>query len=158
MVNHVPRLTCACSPLVGIYSVAESIQRTLPTVTNDVTHEVIHSSVLEQAHVVPELKAILGAHPNLVVPLHPWEVTAKTRWAHRLQTRLALAAATTVQPVFATATGHTQGQDHGSLRDKAREALKHLAHGDEYKEHVGNWLGKLVHSESNVGAVVKELL
>ncbi|KAI1797950.1 hypothetical protein LXA43DRAFT_982756 [Ganoderma leucocontextum] len=142
------------NPLVGIYSVAESIQRTLPTETNDVTHEVIHSSVLEQASVVPGLKAILDAHPNIVAPLHPWEVAAKTSWALRLQS---LAAVGTVEPVLATVADHTQEQQHESLRDKVREALKHLVHGDEYKEHVGNWLGKLVH-ESNVGVVVKELL
>ncbi|KAM5536247.1 hypothetical protein V8D89_010146 [Ganoderma adspersum] len=145
------------NPLVGIYSVAESIQRILPTETNDITHEVIHSSVLDQAKVVPELKAILDAHPNIVAPLEPWEVIAKTRWAGRLQTRATNATSVIhLAPTALTAAEHTQEQ-HGSLRDKAREALDQLRNGDKYKEHVGNWLGKLVH-ETNVGSVVKELL
>ncbi|PIL31891.1 hypothetical protein GSI_06595 [Ganoderma sinense ZZ0214-1] len=146
------------NPLVGIYSVVESIQRILPTETNDVTHEVIHSSVLDQAKVVPELKAILDAHPNIVAPLEPWEAIAKTQWADRLQTRATNAVSGSVHPTTTSAPAqHTQEQQHGSLRDKAREALQGLAEGDEHKEHVSNWLGKLVH-ESNVGVVVKELL
>lgn len=93
-----------------------------------------------------------------MAPLEPWEVMAKTQWAHRLQTRAT--DANNVSHLATTAltapAEHTQEQ-HGSLRDKAREALDQLRNGDKYKEHVGNWLGKLVH-ETNVGAVVKELL
>ena len=144
--------------MVGIYSVAESIQRVLPTETNDVTHEVIHPSVLEQDKVVPELKTILDAHPSIVAALEPWEAMAKARWADRLQTRTSSVVGGSIHPAPTTVPAkQTEEQQHGSLRDKAREALRRLAGGDEHKEHVSNWLGKLV-QESNIGAVVKELL
>lgn len=143
-----------CSPLVGIYSIAESTQRTLPAETNDVTHEVIHSSLYEQTEVVPAIKAILDGRSNIVAPLQQWEATAKTRWAQRLGTRLATPGP--VEPDLATVANHTQGQPHDSLRDKVSEAFKGFPY-NEHVEHVGDWLGKLVH-ESNVGAVVKELV
>ena len=146
-----------CSPLVGIYSVAKSIQRKLPTQTDEVTHEVIHSSVLEQTKVVPELRKVLDTNPAIVAPLLPWEAKMKAYWAVKLQT--ASKGAPNEERIITTAYADPPKQGHhDSLLHKASDAVKHLVHSEDlHKEHVKDWLGKLVH-ESSIGPVVKEFL
>ncbi|TBU45101.1 hypothetical protein BD309DRAFT_860932 [Dichomitus squalens] len=144
------------NPLVGIYSLAKSIQRKLPTQTDDITHEVIHSSVLEQKQVVPELRKVLDANPAIVATLLPWETKMKEYWAVKLHTR-APGVPDSETVVTAADADPAHQTHHASLLHKAGEAIKHIKHGDVHKEHVKDWLGKLVH-ESNIGPVVKEFL
>ena len=145
------------SPLTGIYSVAKVQQRTLPTSTNDITHEVIHPSVLHQANPIPELSQVLEEHPELLHTLLPWEENTKEAWAGRLEATSAFK----VQAKVASTTHHSHDFVH-----KAVEAIKHLKHGDQgdqqaqneaHSAYVSGWLGKVV-SESSVGAVVQELI
>ncbi|KDQ63600.1 hypothetical protein JAAARDRAFT_29622 [Jaapia argillacea MUCL 33604] len=71
------------NPLSGIYTVAETIQRTIPTSTDDVTHETIHPSVLQQDSINATLQDNITNNPALVVPLAPLEEELRTRWPYR---------------------------------------------------------------------------
>lgn len=73
--------TVSISPLTGVYKVAKTIQRTLPTVTDDITHETVHPSVLEQPHVLPQLAENIERNPSLVCSLQPLEEDIRRRWA-----------------------------------------------------------------------------
>lgn len=70
------------SPRTGIFTLTEKITRQLPTSTNEVTHEYIHSSVLKQAHLLPQLQANLQQDPALVAGLYPIENRLKEYWQY----------------------------------------------------------------------------
>ncbi|KAI0669822.1 hypothetical protein C8Q78DRAFT_976460 [Trametes maxima] len=148
----------------GIFAVSKEIQRKLPTVTDNVTHEVIHPSVLQQVHLVPDLQEIINSNPKLVIPLCPWEEQVKLHWETKL-VRIAQSAE------------HVQTEEHGqvdesrdhrhhhssSLFHKAAEAVKHLKsgeHGDQgdvHARYMQGWISKVA-TESSVGKMVEELL
>ncbi|KAJ7786267.1 hypothetical protein B0H16DRAFT_25079 [Mycena metata] len=67
-------------PATGIYALAHKIQRTLPTATNNVTHETIHCSVLQQRSHAESLSIDLSQHPQLVAPLLPLEDALRRHW------------------------------------------------------------------------------
>ena len=80
------------SPITGIFLMADTIKRSLPSVPNDpITHESIHSSVLDQGSVSPVLSGILALHPKIVSPLLPFEEEMKAMWAHDPSSPSALA-------------------------------------------------------------------
>lgn len=66
--------------MTGLFSIAETIQRTLPTSTNDVTHEQIHSSVLQQQNPIPQVTQIIEANPDIIAPLSPLEQHVRLSW------------------------------------------------------------------------------
>jgi hypothetical protein len=69
------------SPLRGIYRLAGTIQRTLPTKTDDVTHEFVHPSVLEQENIQPlELQQSVDSNPAIVTSLLPIEQRVRESW------------------------------------------------------------------------------
>ncbi|KAJ6621699.1 hypothetical protein B0H10DRAFT_970376 [Mycena sp. CBHHK59/15] len=68
------------NPATGIFSLAHQIQRTLPTATDDVTHETIHESVLRQPSLQASLGIDLADHPQLVAPLTPLEEALRHHW------------------------------------------------------------------------------
>lgn len=80
------------SPVKGIFVLANTVQRPLPSVPNDpITHESIHSSVLHQPSVSPVLSGILTLHPKIVAPLLPFEEEMKVKWAYDPSSHLPLA-------------------------------------------------------------------
>ena len=80
------------SPLTGIFFMANTIKRPLPSKANDpITHESIHSSVLQQASVSPVLSGILALHPKIVPPLLPFEEEMKAKWGYDPSSPSALA-------------------------------------------------------------------
>ncbi|KAF8578302.1 hypothetical protein K439DRAFT_1362468 [Ramaria rubella] len=100
--NDIPRPTAPWgtqipnNPETGIFKISSSMQRTLPTETNDRTHEYIHPSILSQTHPSPILLKLLSnvdKNPKLVCPLAPLEKELQTLWprihSHR-RTRSAL--------------------------------------------------------------------
>ncbi|KAI0639477.1 hypothetical protein C8Q77DRAFT_1163987 [Trametes polyzona] len=147
----------------GIFTLSKEIQRKLPTVTDDVTHEVIHSSVLQQVHLVPNLQETINQNPKLVVPLLPWEEQAKAHW----ERKLAHVSSQTVQTEEHTEedeSHHRRHQHDESMLHKAVDALKHLksgehsgGHGDAHTQYVQAWIGKVA-AESSVGRMVEEYL
>lgn len=68
------------SSATGIFALADTVKRQLPTAWNPVTHETIHSSVLKQDAILPHLKEILDKHPELVALLMPLEEELKVNW------------------------------------------------------------------------------
>lgn len=75
-------LTGTSSPRTGIFSLANKITRQLPTSTDNVTHETIHPSVLEQDQILPQLKANLDRNPNLISELLPFEEDTRKNWPY----------------------------------------------------------------------------
>jgi len=71
------------NPLTGIFIMANTVKRPLPSKPNDpITHESIHSSVLQQPSVSPALSGILTSHPKIVSSLLPFEEEMKAKWAY----------------------------------------------------------------------------
>lgn len=68
------------SSITGVFKLAETIQRQLPTKTGFPTHESIHESVLEQKDLIPGLVEILEANASLVCKLMPLEEELRTNW------------------------------------------------------------------------------
>lgn len=129
--------------------------------TNDVTYEVIHSSVLEQVHLVPNLQETINNNPNLVVPLLPWEEQVKAHW----ERKLAQAPQGAVETAERIQENESHHHHHASLFHKAAEAVKHLKGGDQdtegprdaHSQYVKAWMGKVA-TESSVGRMVEEFL
>ncbi|KAF8078667.1 hypothetical protein FPV67DRAFT_1466003, partial [Lyophyllum atratum] len=93
----------------GVFVLARSIERPIPTCPNDVTRETIHASVLEQEFLSPELANILARHPELVMPLLPLEQEVKLNWPmHRFdheEISVAMNATTSVPVANCNAAG-----------------------------------------------------
>ncbi|KAF9011263.1 hypothetical protein BDQ17DRAFT_1272768 [Cyathus striatus] len=62
----------------GIFT--SSFQRQFSTQINKITNETIHSSVLQQPYLYPELVNAVEMHPDLVEPLLPLEVVFRLCW------------------------------------------------------------------------------
>lgn len=71
------------SPVTGIFLLADTVQRQLPSAPGDpITHESIHSSVLRQSSLSPLLSGLLALHPTIVSPLLPLEEEMKAKWSY----------------------------------------------------------------------------
>lgn len=70
-----PRLYDYRSPRVGIFRLSNTIIRKLPTVTDNITHETVHPSVLLQKYPIPFDRALL-------CELLPLEEELKKKWAY----------------------------------------------------------------------------
>lgn len=70
------------STSTGIYALAVENTRKLPTKTDDLTHETIHPSVLERAHLSQELRHYILKNPSLVCGLLPLEGEMKNNWPY----------------------------------------------------------------------------
>ncbi|KAL6309914.1 hypothetical protein BKA93DRAFT_842602 [Sparassis latifolia] len=67
--------------ITGIFRLADTIQRTLPTSTNEVTHETIHPSVLRQKDLYPALTNDLEKNfLRIVSSLLPLEEEVRSKW------------------------------------------------------------------------------
>ncbi|KAI9069965.1 hypothetical protein FKP32DRAFT_1558689, partial [Trametes sanguinea] len=148
----------------GIFALSKEIQRKLPTVTDNVTHEVIHSSVLQQLHLVPDLKDIINHNPDIVAPLLAWEERVKTHWELKLAQNPppAVQAAEPLERIQEKESRHQHDEHHSSLLHKLADSVKHLKNGshegnsDIHAQYVHNWVGRVA-AESSVGRLVEEL-
>ncbi|EPQ60681.1 hypothetical protein GLOTRDRAFT_118837 [Gloeophyllum trabeum ATCC 11539] len=87
------------NPTTGIFMLADTIQRQYPTSTNEVTHEHIHPSVLEQKSLLPALRADIEQHPELIAELMPLEEEMRQNWPYHFDKHSApVQAAATVSP------------------------------------------------------------
>lgn len=111
--------TVAISPLTGVCKFAKTIQRTLPTVTNDITHETVHPSVLEQPHNPPQLAENTRRNPGLICSLHPIEEELRRRWVVHPQNEAAQANA----GMYLSETV-TEVHQHGSVERVVSEAKR----------------------------------
>lgn len=149
----------------GIYAIAETIQRTLPTSTNDVTHEKIHASVLQQRHPNPGAQSAIQADPSIVAPLNPLEQYIKDNWR----------VTHVSQETVVHDEGHgTDSKDLENVLHAAKQAIKGgenigkaLLHSISHKQDAASAssapnhdqisLEKLLH-EHSMGAVFREIL
>ncbi|KAH7883544.1 hypothetical protein F5I97DRAFT_1893739 [Phlebopus sp. FC_14] len=69
-------------PRTGIFVLAETNVRKLPTETNTSTHETVHPSVLEQIHLIPQLQQNIQKNSTLVCSLLPLEIEMKKNWPY----------------------------------------------------------------------------
>lgn len=69
-------------PCTGIFAFAKEHTRQLPSKTDEVTHETVHPSVLNQVHLVPQLVKNIQDNPSLVCGLLPLEERMKRDWAY----------------------------------------------------------------------------
>lgn len=72
---HSERSYDYCSPRTGIFVLSEANVRKLPTVTDDITHETIHPSVLRQKHSI-------SSNPALLCNLLPLEEELQKKWSY----------------------------------------------------------------------------
>ncbi|KAG7099108.1 hypothetical protein E1B28_000981 [Marasmius oreades] len=70
-------------PLTGIFSLSLTTERTLPTSSNNVTHESIHPSVLQQQKLNPAIQSLIEKHPELVCSLLPLEEELRAEWPYK---------------------------------------------------------------------------
>lgn len=75
-----PSRATTSSSVTGIYKLAKTIQRTLPTAPSNTTHEYIHPSVLAQDPPNPAVLRILDASPALLWGLLPLEEMLRAHW------------------------------------------------------------------------------
>lgn len=82
------RTTAIFRPLIqdssrsGFFALTLENTRQLPTKTDDVTHETIHPSVLEQVQISPQLRESIQNNPLLVCSLLPLEEDMKRSWPY----------------------------------------------------------------------------
>ncbi|CDO71627.1 hypothetical protein BN946_scf184911.g97 [Trametes cinnabarina] len=118
------------SSRTGIFALSKEIQRKLPTVTDDDTHEVIHSSVLQQLHLVPDLKDIINCNPSIVEPLMVWEERVKTHWETKLAQNPSPKIDQAEERAQEDRSQHHLHEHRFSLMHKAVESVEHLKSGN----------------------------
>ncbi|KIJ68497.1 hypothetical protein HYDPIDRAFT_125092 [Hydnomerulius pinastri MD-312] len=156
-------------PTTGIFSLAEVGCRQLPTKTDNVTHETVHPSVLEQAQIAPALKASIQKDPSLVCGLLPLEEEMKKNWPFTpgknipkdSKGRAQVESDTTAKASFLWSTTKevvTVGTELGTelFKQVTTQVETTNANGGKQSS-TTSWLTSLAH-ESHVGAVLKEIV
>lgn len=69
-------------PRTGVMRLTDTIHRTPPTRTDNVTHEKIHPSVLAQSKLMPVVQTNIDCDPALVGQLLPLEEALKADWPY----------------------------------------------------------------------------
>jgi len=155
----------------GIFSLALENTRRLPTETDNVTHETIHPSVLEQVPMNPQLLENIQKNPLLVCSLLPFEEKMKRSWPYvpgknvptDTEEFLRVESATGVETTILWSTTRevlSVGTQLGSeiIKEvRARVAASNGTNGAAGKQSSAtSWLINLAH-ESHAGAVLKEI-
>lgn len=163
--------------MTGIYSIAETIHRQLPSHSNDVTHETVHASVKRQDHIDPKLAEYLNNNPSLVLPLHPFEEEIRSTWkvsperAEAYQHSKSVLQSSKVQDVaYAGSLGDHKDNEIIEVAEHVfkagklfgHNALQSLTHTKTVTKVDGktaveeSWVGKIL-EESSMGPFIREL-
>lgn len=162
---------------VGIFSLAKTIQRKIPTAPDEITHETIHPSVLEQkllSEIIPELLENVKKNPGLVAPLLPLEEELKRNWkviqnkenAQGLQKQGSQVAdngktsgpsAVTQSAISATATQKSVTTSADGSVSETQSSASVVAHQTTVASTKWSWVAN-VSAETSVAALVKELI
>jgi hypothetical protein len=160
------------SSTTGVFVLANTIQRRFPTSVDPITHESIHSSVLMQSAMLPQLADTMAAHPNLVCQLMPLEQQAKEQWSlvpreHPLSSAVDVMKAEVANKVTVV--------DHHSFIVRVVKSLKRRVRGGHHNtqrtrtlaRHTDSttsltmgersWLLRLT-QESSLGAFIRDLV
>ncbi|KAH0838273.1 hypothetical protein J3R83DRAFT_6529 [Lanmaoa asiatica] len=155
----------------GIFALALENTRQLPIKTDDVTHETIHPSVLEQDNIAPQLRASIQKDPLLVCSLLPLEEEMKKSWPYvpgknvptdskgsaQMESATAVEATTlwsTTREVLSVST--QLGTEIIKQVQTQAAASKNTNGAAGTQLSATSWLMSLAH-ESHAGAVLKEL-
>jgi hypothetical protein len=154
-------------PKTGIYILADTIQRQIPTSFNPVTHESIHPSIFEQSAILPQLKHTLATFPDLVGQLMPLEEQAKQQWPHILGQHM---KEDTMNSVECRTPGGTAGVRYGSIvsrlvksfgKDDTTRSLGTLSQRRDPTRRMSidenGWLSRLV-QETSLGVFIRDLV
>ncbi|EGN94668.1 hypothetical protein SERLA73DRAFT_96017 [Serpula lacrymans var. lacrymans S7.3] len=155
-------------PRTGIFILSDKISRTLPTKTDDVTHETIHPSVLRQAHMLPQLQKNIDEDPALVCQLLPFEQEMREHWPYvpgKYDAKQSRGSAQVISVTSAkkdflwsstkevVSVGAQLGQE---LFREVRQTTTTTSGGDNAQaSHGSSWFAQIAH-ESHVGAIIKE--
>lgn len=146
--------------MTGIYSIAESIQRTVPTITNNVTHETIHPSVLKQKNVCAEVQKAIQANAALVCGLAPLEEVVRDNWRVRkssgTETLKDEGHKDNVVHAAKEAVALAQKLGHGLLRKIDHHQVSTSATDEE--SHLGQTATHQLLEEHSMSAVFKDVL
>lgn len=172
-----PHTTAIFRPLIndssrtGIFALSLENTRQLPTKADDVTHETIHPSVLEQDHMVPQLHESIQKNHLLVCSLLPLEEEMRRSWPYVPGKNVPKDSTESAQVGSATAVETTilwnatkeiisVGTQLGTEIIKevqVQVGANRSTNGAAGKQlSATSWLMSLAH-ESHVGAVLKEL-
>ncbi|KAI0082303.1 hypothetical protein K474DRAFT_1586300 [Panus rudis PR-1116 ss-1] len=152
----------------GIFALADTIHRSLPTADDNRTHEMIHPSVLKQHELNHTLEAHIKQNPHLMTTLLPLEEEVKANWKPSFEKSKAY-------------DDHKKSQKD-SKKDKKDENLVNVAKSKlegtkaqskdiqqkithtrtMYTEsgepvYEDNWFGKMI-EESSVGQFIQEIM
>ncbi|KAJ7071072.1 hypothetical protein C8F01DRAFT_413906 [Mycena amicta] len=105
-------------PRTGIFALTHKLQRKPPAQTDSVTHETIHTSVLQQQALSEALDIDIAAHSHLIRPLLPLEDALRQHWP----------ALTPDSPLV-----------------EAKNRATHKETTFSKPVHERNWLGRIVH-------------
>ena len=152
-----------CSSKIGIYALGRTNQRKLPTVTDEITHEMIHPSILKQVRIQPEeLKATLKQNPKIVSGMLPLEIEVERTWPYDVAQ--ANAAKLAKEKLHEKHQEDEQGTLHstkeallkigGKAMDKLTKSERARTEGGE-PVFDDNWLSRMS-TQSNVGPFMKE--
>jgi len=152
------------SPCTGIFMLAEEHVRNLPTKTNDLTHETVHPSVLEQVRLVPQLAKCIQENPPLVCQLLPLEEEMQKNWPYvpekgnlsesKGTSRIDTVATTPIRGVardVVSLFGNFEQEVH------VRTEITTNADSDVAKQLESNGLFTWLTHENHVGAILKTL-
>lgn len=155
-------------PRTGVFILAKEHTRQLPSKTDQTTHETVHPSVLEQAHLVPQLVKNIQANPSLVCGLLPLEEQMKRDWDYDpMKGKL-------VEPKYEASTNSLWGASEGAISvhtefeqriyeqirtdqvrtDTRRSGTQILAVESDSGLDADGWLARLTH-ESHVGSMLR---
>ncbi|KAF9237321.1 hypothetical protein BU15DRAFT_48796, partial [Melanogaster broomeanus] len=155
----------------GIFVLAAEYTRQLPTKTDDITHETIHPSVLQQDNIATKLREIIQKNPSLVCDLLPLEEEMRKNWPYvpgknipkDSKGSVQVESSTTAKATFlwsATKEVVSISTEMGS--EIIKQVQTQVATNTSANGAVGGqssataWLMSLAH-ESHVGAVLKEI-
>lgn len=118
MINNVP-----FSPLTGIYSIATTIQRKLPTTPDTRTNETFHPSILQQATPPGAVQVAIAQYPELLEHLMPLEEQLKQTWPYVPEVNGDGTHNTADSHDYQAVKATWAGGKRLSILDKAKEAL-----------------------------------
>lgn len=151
-------------PCTGIFMLAEEHVRNLPTKTDDLTHETVHPSVLEQVRLVPQLVQCIQENPSLVCQLLPLEEEMQKNWPYVPEKgNLSESKGTSRIDTLATTPIRGVARDVVSLFGNfeqevhVRTEITTNADSDVAKQLESNGLFTWLTHENHVGAILKTL-
>ncbi|GJJ08812.1 hypothetical protein Clacol_003031 [Clathrus columnatus] len=137
-------------PQTGIFKFAFEIQRTLPTETNNITHEYVHPSVKEQRTQIPQLLENIKTTPALICDLHEIEDKFKDVWRFIPRERINVGGEN-------DAESDLENESQEAMAKSLEKMAKKAAQSQMESEVMVDEGGRPRYQESWIGSIVHEL-